>query len=211
METLINKKYVKNHQKSRQNINQQLSVLKGILESINSPVFSVDEDYKYTSFNKAHATVMKSLYNANIELYKNMLEYMTVEKDRKKEKINLKKALNGESLIEEAHSGEELISRLYFEVTHNPIHDNGNKIIGVAVMTKDITSAKKSELKLQTSEKSYRRLFESAKDGILILDALTGQIVDVNPFITKMLGYSYLEIVGKELWEIGVFKNISVS
>ncbi len=211
METLINKKYVKNHQKSRQNIKQQLSVLNGILESINSPIFSVDEDYKYTSFNKAHATVMKLLYNANIELYKNMLEYMTVEKDRKKEKINLTKALNGESLIEEAHSGEELLSRLYFEVTHNPIHDNENKIIGVAVMTKDITSAKKSELKLQTSEKSYRRLFESAKDGILILDALTGQIVDVNPFITKMLGYSYLEIVGKELWEIGVFKNISVS
>jgi PAS domain S-box-containing protein len=211
METLINKKYVKNHQKSRQNIKQQLSVLNGILESINSPVFSVDEDYKYTSFNKAHATVMKLLYNANIELYKNMLEYMTVEKDRKKAKINLTKALNGESLIEEAHSGEELLSRLYFEVTHNPIHDNDNKIIGVAVMTKDITSAKKSELKLQTSEKSYRRLFESAKDGILILDALTGKIVDVNPFITKMLGYSYLEIVGKELWEIGVFKNISVS
>ncbi len=211
MENLINKKYVKNHQKSRQNIKQQLSVLNGILESINSPIFSVDEDYKYTSFNKAHATVMKLLYNANIELYKNMLEYMTVEKDRKKAKINLTKALNGESLIEEAHSGEDLLSRLYFEVTHNPIHDNDNKIIGVAVMTKDITSAKKSELKLQTSEKSYRRLFESAKDGILILDALTGQIVDVNPFITKMLGYSYMEIVGKELWEIGVFKNISVS
>jgi len=74
METLINKKYVKNHQKSRQNIKQQLSVLNGIIESINRPIFSVDEDYKYTSFNKAHATVMKLLYNANIELYKNMLE-----------------------------------------------------------------------------------------------------------------------------------------
>jgi PAS domain S-box-containing protein len=211
MDTLSSKMYIKNHQKYQQNIKQQLSVLNGILESINSPVFSVDKDYKYTSFNKAHITVMKLLYNTNIELYKNMLEYITVEKDRKKAKINLTKALNGESLIEEAQTSKELLSRLYFEVTHNPIHDNDNKIIGVAVMTKDITLSKKSELKLQTSEKSYRRLFESAKDGILILDALTGQIADVNPFITKMLGYSYQEIVGKELWEIGIFKNIFVS
>ncbi|MCA1760262.1 MAG: PAS domain S-box protein, partial [Bacteroidales bacterium] len=44
--------------------------------------------------------------------------------------------------------------------------------------------------KLRASEVRYRRLFESAKDGILILDAETGKIVDVNPFLTKLLGYS---------------------
>lgn len=41
-----------------------------------------------------------------------------------------------------------------------------------------------------TSEIHYRRLFESAKDGILILDAQTGMIVDVNPFLMELLGYS---------------------
>jgi transcriptional regulator with PAS, ATPase and Fis domain len=65
MKTLINKKYIKNPQKSRQNIKQQLSVLNGILESINSSVFSVDEDYKYTSINKAHATVTKLVLPAS--------------------------------------------------------------------------------------------------------------------------------------------------
>lgn len=64
---------------------------------------------------------------------------------------------------------------------------------------------------LQDSEKRYRRLFESAKDGILILDAHTGKVVDVNPFLLKLLGYSYDEVYGKHIWEIGVFKDIAAS
>lgn len=57
---------------------------------------------------------------------------------------------------------------------------------------------------LQTaSELRYRRLFETAQDGILILDFKTGQIEDANPFLTHLLGYSREELVGKRLWEIG--------
>ena len=53
------------------------------------------------------------------------------------------------------------------------------------------------------SELRYRRLFETAQDGILILDFKTGQIEDANPFLTQLLGYSRDELVGKRLWEIG--------
>ena len=61
---------------------------------------------------------------------------------------------------------------------------------------------------LQISEARYRRLFETAQDGILILDATTGQVVDANPFMQVLLGYSLEEFVGKKLWEIGPFKGI---
>jgi PAS domain S-box-containing protein len=64
---------------------------------------------------------------------------------------------------------------------------------------------------LEDSEKRYRRLFESAKDGILILDAETGKIVDVNPFLLNLLGYSFESFSGKYLWEIGAFKDIAAS
>ncbi|MBU3937153.1 MAG: PAS domain S-box protein, partial [Proteobacteria bacterium] len=64
---------------------------------------------------------------------------------------------------------------------------------------------------LQDSEKRYRRLFESAKDGILILDAETGKVADVNPFLIQLLGYSYDEFRGKHIWEIGAFKDIAAS
>lgn len=62
--------------------------------------------------------------------------------------------------------------------------------------------------KLEFSELRYRRLFEAARDGILILDAKTGKIVDANPFLKKMLGYSEDELLGRELWQIGVFRDI---
>jgi PAS domain S-box-containing protein len=62
---------------------------------------------------------------------------------------------------------------------------------------------------LRDSEIRYRRLFEAAKDGILILDAETGVIVDVNPFLVEMLGSSHEAICGKALWELGSFRDIA--
>lgn len=64
---------------------------------------------------------------------------------------------------------------------------------------------------LVDSEARYRRLFEAAQDGILILDAKTGVIVDVNPFLTKLLDYPYSYFLGKALWEIGLFHDIEAS
>jgi diguanylate cyclase (GGDEF)-like protein/PAS domain S-box-containing protein len=64
---------------------------------------------------------------------------------------------------------------------------------------------------LQTSELRYRRLFEAAQDGILILDAKTGMIEDVNPFLINMLGYSREELVEKRLWEVGAFQDVEAS
>ena len=62
--------------------------------------------------------------------------------------------------------------------------------------------------RLEMSEKRYRRLFETAQDGILILNADTGQIDDVNPFLAKMLGYSREEFIEKKIWDIGFLKDI---
>jgi len=65
--------------------------------------------------------------------------------------------------------------------------------------------------KLKDSELRYRRLFEAALDGILILDAETGMINDVNPYLIKMLGYSREEFVKKRLWEVGAFRDVEAS
>jgi two-component system cell cycle sensor histidine kinase/response regulator CckA len=64
---------------------------------------------------------------------------------------------------------------------------------------------------LRTSEARYRRLFESAQDGILILDAHSGLITDVNPFLTTLLDYSREYFLGKALWDLGAFKQIQES
>jgi PAS domain S-box-containing protein len=60
---------------------------------------------------------------------------------------------------------------------------------------------------LIASEAQYRRLFESAQDGILIVDAGTGQIQDANPFLLDLLGFSRKEYLGKKLWEVAAFQD----
>ena len=67
------------------------------------------------------------------------------------------------------------------------------------------------EYALAVSELRYRRLFETAQDGILILNADNGQIDDVNPFLMDMLGYSRERLLGNKLWEIGPFKDVEAS
>ncbi len=69
--------------------------------------------------------------------------------------------------------------------------------------------SKKSEKEVKESEERYRRLFESAHDGMLIIDAESGEIEDANPYIQELLGYSKEELIGKKLWQIGSFKNVA--
>jgi PAS domain S-box-containing protein len=66
-------------------------------------------------------------------------------------------------------------------------------------------------ISLRDSEIRYRRLFEAARDGILILDADSGAITDANPYITEILGYSQQDLIGKRLWEIGAFFDVVAS
>jgi diguanylate cyclase (GGDEF)-like protein/PAS domain S-box-containing protein len=75
----------------------------------------------------------------------------------------------------------------------------------------DMANIEQAEDALRESEIRYRRLFETAKDGILLLDAVSGQITDVNPFLMELLGYTHKELLGKRLWEIGSFKDAVAS
>ncbi len=77
--------------------------------------------------------------------------------------------------------------------------------------TKINESPSPMESVLKKSELRYRRLFEAAQDGILILDAVTGMIEDVNPYLINMLGYTREEFIKKKLWEVGAFKDIEAS
>ncbi len=87
--------------------------------------------------------------------------------------------------------------------------DGGTQKILLAI--EDITVRRQQGIQLEVSETRYRRLFETAQDGILILDADTGHIDEVNPFLLDMLGYVHDEVLGKKLWEIGAFKDARAS
>ncbi|HSH93182.1 MAG TPA: PAS domain S-box protein, partial [Roseimicrobium sp.] len=75
----------------------------------------------------------------------------------------------------------------------------------------DTSDRKRVEDAVRVSETRYRRLFETAHDGVLLLDPVTSKITDANPFMTKLLGYSTAQLIGKELYEIGLLKDGSAS
>jgi PAS domain S-box-containing protein len=81
----------------------------------------------------------------------------------------------------------------------------------ILLMMEDITARKRTEEALAVSEVRYRRLFETAQDGILLLHAHTGEVLDVNPFLENLLGYSHDEVIGKKLWEMGPFKDTAAA
>jgi len=98
-------------------------------------------------------------------------------------------------------------TRIYANCVMTALRDESGTLRGFAKVARDDTARKQGELALRASESRYRRLFEAAYEGILILDAKTGRIADVNPFLCQLLDYPHPEFVGKELWEIGLFKD----
>src|SRR5579862_5051298 len=78
-------------------------------------------------------------------------------------------------------------------------------------ISRNVTERRSVDVALRVSELQYRRLFETARDGILILDANTLKIIDANEFMMELLGYSRDEFLGKELWEIGFFGDQKAS
>jgi PAS domain S-box-containing protein len=95
------------------------------------------------------------------------------------------------------------------DVRLRAIASNSGQSCRVAVA--DITEHKRAEDKVRVSEIRYRRLFEAAHDGVLLLDPATRKITDANPFMTRLLGYPHAKLVGKELFEIGLLKDEAAS
>ena len=97
-----------------------------------------------------------------------------------------------------------------FEVTHTfegigcrTMLLSGNQVDHlqrILLFIEDITERREAQAVIRVSEIRYRRLFEAARDGILILDPATRKITDANPFMSELLGYPHKELLGKELW-----------
>lgn len=111
------------------------------------------------------------------------------------------------TLIEEVQTtpSGDVITLLTSKV---PLRDANGEVCGLLGTYFDITDRKRMEAALRDSEVRYRRLFEAAQDGVLLLDPATAEIFDVNPFLCDLLGTSREQIVGKKIWELGPFRDV---
>ncbi len=100
-------------------------------------------------------------------------------------------------------------ARVSVSLSVSPVRDSSGAVIGASSIARDISEHELSEESLVASEVRYRRLFEAARDGILILDFVTGRITDVNPFLSELLGFSRAEMIGKTVGELSPFKDLA--
>ena len=178
--------------------------------SVESPVdmiiLSLDENYRYLYFNKAHIKVMEAAYGKTPELGKCIFDYITSEDDIQKIKEQYAKGLKGVSNVSTDIYGDK--EKRYYEIRINPIL-NDKEIIGITSYSQDITERKIVQEKLAESEERYRELVDTVNSGVAIYKVInegkTGSnyiIQDFNKFALKHEKMEKENVVGKSLKDI---------
>ena len=178
-----------------------------IVATVRDPLLVLDSDLRVESANRAFYQVFQ------VEPAETVGKFVYDLGDHQWDIPRLRELL--EEILPERTSIEEFqvehefkqLGRRTMLLNARTIQNPLRKTERILLAIEDITERKQLEEKLQASETLYRRLFETAKDGVLILDADTGRILDANPFMTELSGYSTAEFIGKELWEIGLFRD----
>ena len=184
-----------------------LSLLNASLESTADGIFVVDQQDKITSYNQNFVT-MWNIPPVLLESRENerVMQYLLPQLRNAQGFLTRNKELKAHP-EDESSDIIEFNDGKIFERYSKP-QKIGENVVGRVWSFRNVTDRRLAEEAKIASEIRYRRLFETAQDGILILDADTGQIVEVNPFLIEMLGFSRDQFLGKKIWEIGLFKDI---
>ncbi len=126
-------------------------------------VFSLDKEYRYTSFSKAHKYVMKQIWGVDIKLGVKMLDSIKKEDDMQKAKKNFDRALSGESFVLTEEYGDEELLRVFYDDYYAPVRDKQNNIIGLSVFVIDVTERTQIANKLERQNQEYASVNEELR------------------------------------------------
>lgn len=181
-----------------------------LVQSVNSIILKIDPEGKVTFFNKFAQRFFdyteKELLGCSVvgtivpETESSGFDIDFMIKDIE---INPEKYINNEN-ENMRRNGE----KVWVAWTNKAIRDGNGKVIEILCIGNDITERRRMENELKEYEERFRQMFETAKDGLLLIDKLTGNIVNVNPAIMEMLGYCSEEFIGKKPKDIGLLKDI---
>jgi len=193
---------IKEAEHTRRQVEQAHQEWMSALDAVADPIFVHDKDFRVLRCNRAYQRHAGIPFKQII----GQLYYEVFPKIHAPLPTCLQALGKAEAKTEEVLVGDTTYRSRAYSVM------DGRGVYLYSVHTfENINESKRISGILQESELRYRRLFEAAKDGILILDAETGKILDANPFILKLLSYRLDECMGKMLWEIGLFKDIEAS
>jgi PAS domain S-box-containing protein len=179
------------NKKVEETVNTQNILLTAL---INSPsdyfIFSLDRNYRYTTFNEKHRLEMQKVWHVDIDNGMNFLEMITVPELHESIQKSILRALNGEAFIEIQYQTD---ADIYYEFNWNPVRLNDDVVVGVTAFIRDITERKQAEEKLIKSEIKYRRLHETMVDAYASVN-MAGTITEVNRSFISLVGYSMDEL-----------------
>jgi PAS domain S-box-containing protein len=183
---------------------EALRYSESILETIREPLLVLDKDMKVISASSNFYNMFSVNPDETIGsvLYDLGNKQWDIPKLRELLETIIPRETNFENY--EVEHVFDSIGRRVMLLNARQIHRTSDKDRIILLAIEDITERKRLEDLLADSEERYRRLFETAKDGIVLLEKLEGKITHANPAFEKMFGYNVNEIVGKHLEDIGI-------
>jgi PAS domain S-box-containing protein len=199
------------HRRAERAAEDALAYAEAIVETVREPLVVLDASLRVRTANRAYylafradpaATEGRFLYDLgdrqwDVPQLRGLLEEV-LPRDSRFDDLEVEREFDG-------------VGRRTMLLSARQLDGRGARTGLILLAIEDVTERRRAAHDLTVSETRYRRLFETAQDGILIIDARTGRIFDANPFLTELLGYPHAELVGKELWEIGLFEEIGAN
>ncbi|MDD5457597.1 MAG: PAS domain S-box protein, partial [Candidatus Margulisbacteria bacterium] len=174
-------------------LSHQQATLKSVIESSEEPIFSVDRNYNFTSFNFKQLEVIKKLFGSTIEIGGNMLNFKYNTADCLDAKANLKRVFNNEKVREETYLDQKKGPRLYFEISYNPIVHSSGEVTGASVFVRDLTERKNREKELSKLNRTLNALNNSNR-LMMRAENEAEYLRKVCEIITKDCGYAMVWI-----------------
>jgi PAS domain S-box-containing protein len=186
----------KEFEKSKKQIIKDNAFLKAIL---NSPkdlfIIAIGKKYEYLGFSDAYISFAKNVLNKDVALGMNVFDVLPAELHTLA-KTNYDRALAGESFVANNSIALPDGKRKYYENKYSPIIDPNGRILGLTLFANDVTAIKLQLEETRIVDLRYAALFDGAEDAILIADATSGYLVDVNDRACTLFGYNKAELVG---------------
>jgi PAS domain S-box-containing protein len=180
-----------------------------LAELLPQTVYEIDHEGRLTFFNRQAFQTFgytQADFEAGLSCFQMLASY-----ERERARHNVQLAIGGQDLGGIEYTAQRKDGTQFPVVAYSSLILRHNMPVGLRGIVVDVTESKRAQMALAASEARYRRLFEAAKDGILILDAETGAVHDVNPFLVELLGYPRKQFLGKRIWELGFFKDIAAN
>jgi PAS domain S-box-containing protein len=185
--------------------------LQGIVDTVREPLVVLDADLRVVSASRS----FYDTFQTTPEATEGQLLY---ELDNGQWNLPELRSLLDAILPGDTHFDSFPVDRTFPRIGRRRVLLNAREIFRCGDTAKllllaieDVTEREQAANAVRISEIRYRRLFEAARDGILLLDSVTGRILDANPFMGELLGYTRDELMGKELWEIGLLSDREAS